>query len=51
MMIPQNALNAEDVLGMILAVMERHLSLNTNVYRSTTHASFNLLLRTLEHVS
>ena len=43
-MIPENALNAEDVLGMLLDRMEKHLSLKTEGYRSTTHETFNLLL-------
>jgi len=45
MMIPEYALNAEDVRGMMLDVMERHLSLKTEGYRSTTNATFNLLLK------
>lgn len=44
-MIPENALNAEDVLGMLLDRMEKHLSLKTEGYRSTTHETFNLLLK------
>ena len=44
-MIPENGLNAEDVLGMLLDRMEKHLSLKTEGYRSTTHETFNLLLK------
>ena len=44
-MIPEYALNAEDVRGMMLDRMERHLSLKTEGYRSTTDQTFNLLLR------
>jgi putative transposase len=45
MMIPKYTLNAEDVRGMMLDVMERHLSLKTEGYRSTTNETFNLLLK------
>lgn len=45
MMIPEYALNAEDVRGMMLDVMERHLSVKTEGYRSRTHETFNLLLK------
>lgn len=45
MMIPENALNAEDVRGMMLDVMESHLSVKTEGYRSTTGQTFNLLLK------
>lgn len=45
MMIPEYALNAEDVRGMMLDVMEQHLSLKTEGYRSTTNETFNLLLK------
>jgi hypothetical protein len=45
MMIPEYALNAEDVRGMMLDVMEAHLGLKTEGYRSTTNESFNLLLK------
>jgi putative transposase len=45
MMIPEYTLNAEDVRGMMLNVMEKHLSLKTEGYRSTTHETFNLLLK------
>jgi hypothetical protein len=44
-MIPEYALNAEAVRGMMLDVMERHLSLKTEGYRSTTNETFNLLLK------
>ncbi|MEO8392157.1 MAG: hypothetical protein ABI700_04110 [Chloroflexota bacterium] len=44
-MIPEYALNAEDVRGMMLDKMERHLSLKTEGYRCTTNQTFNLLLR------
>lgn len=44
-MIPENTLNAEDVRGMMLDVMEKHLSLKTEGYRSTTPQTFNLLLK------
>jgi hypothetical protein len=44
-MIPEYTLNAEDVRGMMLDVMERHLSVKTEGYRSTTHETFNLLLK------
>ena len=44
-MIPEYALNAEDVRAMMLNTMERHLSLKTEGYRSTTHETFNLLLK------
>lgn len=45
MMIPENALNAEDVRGMMLDVMESHLSVKTEGYRSTIGQTFNLLLK------
>ncbi|MEO8391589.1 MAG: hypothetical protein ABI700_01225 [Chloroflexota bacterium] len=44
-MIPEYALNAEEVRGMMLDRMERHLSLKTEGYRCTTDQTFNLLLR------
>jgi hypothetical protein len=44
-MIPECALNAEDVRAMMLNTMESHLSLKTEGYRSTTGATFNLLLK------
>jgi hypothetical protein len=44
-MIPEYALNGEDVRGMMLNVMEKHLSLKTEGYRSTTNETFNLLLK------
>jgi hypothetical protein len=43
--IPKNTLNAEDVRRMMLDVMGKHLSLKTEGYRSTTHETFNLLLK------
>jgi len=45
MMIPEYTLSAEDVHGMMLDVMERHLSLKTEGYRSTTNETFNMLLK------
>jgi hypothetical protein len=50
-MIPEHALNAEDVPGMMLDVMERHLSLKTEGYRSTTNATFNLVLKAVAESS
>lgn len=44
-MIPEYALNAEDVRGMLLDRMEAHLSLKTEGYRSSTEQTFNLLLK------
>jgi len=44
-MIPEYVLNAEDVRGMMLDVMEKHLRVKTEGYRSTTHETFNLLLK------
>jgi len=44
-MIPENALNAEDVHGMMLDRMEAHLSLRTEGYRSSTLETYNLLLK------
>jgi hypothetical protein len=44
-MIPEYALNAEDVRGMMLGEMEKHLSVKTEGYRSTTEQTFNLLLK------
>lgn len=44
-MIAQETLHAEDVREMMLDVMERHLSVKTEGYRSTTHETFNLLLK------
>jgi hypothetical protein len=43
--IPEESLKAEDVRGMMLEVMENHLSLKTEGYRSTTNETFNLLLK------
>lgn len=44
-MIPEYALNAEDVRQMMLETMEKHLSLRTEGYRSTTDQTFHLLLK------
>lgn len=44
-MIPEYTLNAEDVRGMMLDVMEKHLSVKTEGYRSRTYETFNLLLK------
>ena len=44
-MIAEYTLNAEDVRVMMLNTMERHLSLKTEGYRSTTNETFNLLLK------
>jgi putative transposase len=44
-MIPEYALNAEDVREMMLNTMERHLTVKTEGYRSTTDQTFNLLLK------
>jgi hypothetical protein len=44
-MIAEYTLNAKDVRGMMLDVMERHLSMKTEGYRSTTNETFNLLLK------
>jgi hypothetical protein len=44
-MIPEYALNAEAIRGMMLDVMEKHLSVKTEGYRSTTNETFNLLLK------
>lgn len=44
-MIPKNELKAEDIHEMMLEVMERHLSVRTEGYRSSTHGTFNLLLK------
>ena len=44
-MIPEHSLNAEDVRGMMLDSMEKHLSLRTEGYRSSTHQTFDLLLK------
>ena len=45
MMIPENVLNAEDVRGMMLDVMEAEFSLKTEGYRSSTRQTMNLLLK------
>lgn len=44
-MIPKYRLNGEDVRGMMLERMEKHLSLKTEGYRSSTGQTFNLLLK------
>lgn len=44
-MIPEKALKAEDVRQMMLERMEKHLSVKTEGYRSTTEQTFNLLLK------
>lgn len=44
-MIPEKALKAEDIRGMMLERMEKHLSVKTEGYRSTTEQTFNLLLK------
>jgi putative transposase len=44
-MIPENALKAEAVRGMMLDRMEAHLSMKTEGYRSSTGETFNLLLK------
>lgn len=44
-MIPEYALNAEDVRQMMLETMDQHLSLKTEGYRSSTHQTFHLLLK------
>jgi putative transposase len=44
-MIPENALNAEDVRGMMLDRMEAHLSLRTEGYRISTNQTYDLLLK------
>lgn len=44
-MIPEHALNAEDVRGMMLERMEKHLTLRTDGYRSSTQQTMNLLLK------
>ena len=43
-MIPEHALNAEDVRAMMLNTMERHLTVKTEGYRCTSEQTFNLLL-------
>jgi len=50
-MIPEYALNAEDVRAMMLNTMERHLSLKTEGYRITTGETFNLLLKAVAESS
>jgi hypothetical protein len=44
-MIAEETLHAEDVRGMMLDAMERHLSLKTEGYRCRTVQTFNLLLK------
>jgi len=44
-MIPEYTLNAEDVREMMLNTMERHLTVKTEGYRSTTDQTYNLLLK------
>lgn len=44
-MIAENALNAEDVRGMMLGRMEKHLSLKTEGYRCSTGQTMNVLLK------
>ncbi len=44
-MIPKYVLNAEDVRQMMLDTMEKHLSLKTEGYRSSTDQTFHLLLK------
>lgn len=43
--IPEYALNAEDVRGLMLDKMETHLTLKTEGYRSRTHQTIDLLLK------
>jgi putative transposase len=43
--IPEYALNAEDVRRLMLDKMETHLTLKTEGYRSRTHQTLNLLLK------
>ena len=44
-MIPEHALNGEEVRQMLLETMEKHLSLKTEGYRSSTDQTFHLLLK------
>lgn len=44
-MIPEQALNAEDVRQMMLNTMETHLSVKTTGYRCSTRQTFDLLLK------
>lgn len=46
-MITEYTLNAEDVRRMMLEVLEKHLSLKTEGYRSRTGQTYNLLLKTV----
>ena len=50
-MIPEHALNGEDVQQMMLNTMEAHLSLKTDGYRSSTGQTFNLLLKAVAESS
>lgn len=50
-MIAEYALNAEDVRQMMLETMEKHLSLKTEGYRSSTEQTFNLLLKAVAESS
>jgi hypothetical protein len=43
--IPEYALKAEDVRGLMLDRMEKHLTLKTEGCRSRTHQALNLLLK------
>ena len=43
--IPEESLKAEDVQQMMLERMEKHLSVKTKGYRSSTEQTFNLLLK------
>jgi putative transposase len=43
--IPEHHLNAEDVRGMMLDTMQKHLSLKTEGYRCSTGQTMNLLLK------
>jgi hypothetical protein len=45
--IPKNRLHAEDIRSMMLSVMEKHLTLKTDGYRSSTDETLNLLLKTV----
>jgi len=44
-MIPEYALNAEDIHGMMLNTMETHLRVKTEGYRCSTRQTFHLLLK------
>lgn len=43
--IPENSVSAEDIREMMLTPMEKHLTLKTEGYRSSTKQTFNLLLK------